>query len=228
MAMTPKPRGPTSLSPLGTGRLMPALVLGYEASLDPSSPAWARWTGGGDVPPWLMFVMQQAGGYCMSYWDVLGVVLRLEANAGHARRDPTPLLAAFHAMAEDPRPEDIRRHQPELLPLCGTWGDLYTPSELRVLSSALATYFDLSACEWGMEAFVRLERAAPTSVIGWRCVEPTPGTVGIGEDWPGRDAQWLDGGALTEHDVRALTEIGTILLAKPEPPSLYLIWENSD
>ena len=79
-----------------------------------------------------------------------------------------------------------------------------------------------------MEAFVRLERAAPTPVIGWRYVEPTPGTVGIGEDWPDRSAQWRDGALLTEHDVRALTEIGTILLAKPEPPSLYLIWENSD
>ena len=207
---------------------MPALVLGYETSLDPSSPVWTRWTGSNDIPAWLMFVEQQAGGYAMSYWNVLGAVLRLEANTHRSRRAPGALIAAFHAMAEDSKPALIRRNRPELVDLCRTSGGLYTAKQLGVLSETLRSFYELPICEWGLEAFVRLQPASPAPVLGWRRVEAMPATIGIGEDWPDEEAQWSDGKVLSKEDVRTLTEIGSTLLAKWEPPSLYLIWENSD
>lgn len=179
---------PTTLIPLGSGPLMPALVLGYEVLGGPPDDAWARWTGG-ELPAWWMRVEQQAGGYCMSYWSVVGAVLRLEANAHHATRDPAPLISAFHAMAEDPRPALIRRSCPELVDLCGTRGELYSPADLATLSGTLGAFFDLPRCEWGMEAYVRFEPRSTPPVIGWRRVEALPGTIGIGEDWGTREPQ---------------------------------------
>lgn len=199
---------------------MPALLLGYETH---RNPPW----GETEPPRWLVHVEQQAGGGVMSYPSAHGVLLRLEANADLALRDPAPLIAAFHAMAEDPRPGEVARLEPRLLAACDTRGEPLPPSTLDGLSDALTRYFDLPRCLGGLEAFVRLDDA-PTCVLGWRRVVPARGVAGIGEEWPGGSSKWADGSPLEPYDLETLERACRAALRVASPPSLFLLWENSD
>jgi len=218
--------GPTWVIPLGSGNLVPALLLGYETTLSPDHDAWARF----GTPPWIAYVDQQAGGFAMTYPQACGVLFRLEGNADHARRDPAALIAAFHAMAEDPRPDAIDALEPRLRDACQTSGEALSSAVLRRLSAAVQERFDLPRCASGIEAFVRLDAdpLAADCVLGWRYVEPTGATAGIGELWSRAAPQWRDGPRFTVGQLARLRELGSISLCDAAAPRLFLLWENSD
>jgi hypothetical protein len=129
------------ISPLGTGVILPAFVVGFE--LEGSALQAVHRLD--DTPPWLVQLDQQAGGYCMSYPSVLGAVLRLEANLERGRNDPAHVVRGFKAMAEDPDVKLLRREFPTLAGLVHTQGDPYPRADLRLLGLFLHRYFDAPA-----------------------------------------------------------------------------------
>ncbi|MEM9190780.1 MAG: hypothetical protein AAGF12_16470 [Myxococcota bacterium] len=218
---------PTPVLPLGTDVLMPALLLGYESDIGPESP---RWTRRKDAKPWLFFVEQQAGGYCMSYPTALGILFRLHTNAPRAVKPPETLIQAFHAMAEDPEPKLVKKLEPRLFEACGTWGSDYSTEVLAQISDAMRDYFEVPRCTGGLEAFVRLE-PSPTafrSVLGWHYVVPSGSSKGVGEDWLSEGPQWFDGPPMTGSDVATLEALASDVLGVTDKPALFLLWENSD
>ena len=164
----------------------------------------------------------------MTTMSCVGFLFRLEANADLAMSDPTPLVTAFRAMAEDPRPTDVAANEPRLLRACGTWGEDLPATVLSEISEAVRERYDLPECESGFEAFVRLRADRPGRMLGWRYVEPTGASSGIGEDWPSSSPQWRDGPRLVADDLRELRHLGNILLNAEEDARLFLLWENSD
>jgi hypothetical protein len=65
------------IEPLGTGVILPAVVVGYEFPLPRGDPD--RVPG---LPEWILALDQQAGGLSMRYPSVVGAVLRPAANRG--------------------------------------------------------------------------------------------------------------------------------------------------
>src|SRR5437763_312512 len=97
------------LEPLGTDVVLPAFVVGYELPLPRLNPD--QLTG---LPRWVVTLDQQAGGMCMSYPSVVGVVLRLEANRQQAKKDSEHLIKGLKYMAEDPKVGPLKRDYPVL------------------------------------------------------------------------------------------------------------------
>ncbi|MEO0600608.1 MAG: hypothetical protein AAF211_04175 [Myxococcota bacterium] len=206
-------RGPIPMDPLGTGPLMPAVVVGWripdESDLDDVA-----------APRWVFDLLVQAGGYNMRYPRLLGAVLRLEANAGQALRSPRPLVQLFHDMAEDPR---VERLPSAVRGLWDTWGKDYGRAELDVLSARLRRYFVLPPAVAGLEACVTLDpRAGFEDVVGWTKVEAR-GAVESIED---RSDTWFDGEPFTHQDAETLLRLADGVVEMPL--SLFLVWENSD
>lgn len=213
------------VEPLGTADLMPAILVGF------ANPPGTRlrWQGlRSDVPPYVVEVLQQAGGYAMSYPEAVGVLLRLEANAAHALQDPSRLIRGFHCMAEDPDYRVLRREYPEMKALCGTRGQTYTEDELRVLDSALSAFFRLPGSARGLEAFVELEHCdLLTFFDGWQMVEVRRNVEEIVGPQRSPGELWWDGARLTERTLVQLRDLGREV-GIDQPMQAVLLWENSD
>src|SRR5687767_3700360 len=114
------------IEPLGTDVFLPAFVVGYELPVGP-----ARTFANNVVdrlapePGPLLVLDQQAGGYCMRYPSIAGVVLRLEANDGKARAPLKDFIRGLKAMAEDPDLELLESEFPVLRQLVYTRGNPY-------------------------------------------------------------------------------------------------------
>lgn len=209
---------------------MPALLVGFGpdvSNLD--SSAWRTISGTTGLPPWLVRVEQQAGGMATSYYpSALGALLRLAANAKHARYDPKHLVDGFHCMAEDPQIAVLKREHPELWPLCATWGDAYSPVQLQHLRRATETYFRLPAPSLGHEAFVEYEPCDPLEYFeGWSVVEVADHVAVILGAQEQYGELWRDAGQFDRGLVGRLRTIGGAVLPGA-PLRLFLLWENCD
>jgi hypothetical protein len=232
------------IEPLGTDVFLPAFVVGYEI---PDGAAGAIADRALDrLPPEpgpLLVLDQQAGGYCMTYPSVAGVVLRLEANDGKARAPLKDLVRGLKAMAEDPDKPLLAREFPVLSELVHTRGDPYDKQDLRQLQSFVQRFIDTPPLESGLEAFVRF---GPCDVLsyfgGWnvlscRLVEPDRRRGSIcGDDPPTRycveegnvsDLLCDDRRVLDESLLQSVSHLGR-QLGLEGSPRLFLLWENSD
>jgi hypothetical protein len=72
------------VAPLGTGVLLPAIVVGYEVTQSAAEIVDVL-PDEVEVPSWIWFVSQQAGGRCMEYPSVLGAILRIESSQDFGR-----------------------------------------------------------------------------------------------------------------------------------------------
>ncbi|MFY0565697.1 hypothetical protein ACN28E_17890 [Archangium lansingense] len=222
------------ISPLGTGVILPAFVVGFELE----GSALQAVAHLDDTPPWLLHLDQQAGGYCMSYPSVLGAVLRLKANLERGQNDPTRAVRAFKAMAEDPDMKLLEREFPALARLVYTRGDSYSKTELRSLGTFVRHYFDAPAFDSGIEAFVRCAETDPLDWFrGWRAFSCTVRPERAAELV---DVQAVDESSLNSHNfllddtehfeepmLNALTAMGPRLGIRT-PPRVFFLWENSD
>ena len=213
-----------SVEPLGSGSVMPAFALGFEAFHENHS-VWEQFEAG--VPRWVMEVDQQAGGYCMSYPTVTGALLRLSANAEHAHLDPSPLVEALQLMAEDPDEEALRTRYPSLNEVWGTHGAPYGRTQLSCLEAALGRHFSLPPLSDGIEAFVRFQAdAALDCLFGWTMVSIDPHVETLeGEGWSGL---WTERERFGPDHLAFLRRIGHRLFPEHGEPRLFLVWENSD
>ncbi len=225
------------LEPLGTDVFLPAIVLGHEVpdavtaeQLDAALPA--------EGP--IVCVHQQAGGYCMSYPTVVGALLRLAANRGRDGQPLDLLVRGLKAMAEDPDMQVLRQH-PALLALVYTHGRPYDPRELASLTRHLGRFLDVPAIASGIEAFVRFAPCDLLAVFrGWKVLScrlpaPDPARAPLYRNLPGqhfddsnardliRDDKRTLGGDL----LRELADVGQRLGLR-DPPTAFLLWENSD
>ncbi len=222
------------IEPLGTGIVLPAVAVGYEiASIEQDQQV----EGFDESPGYIITLDQQAGGYCMRYPSVVGVVLRLADNPNRCRGDLDYVVRGFRAMAEDPDVTLLRREYPVLHELVYTRGEDYTDRQLEQLARFLAQFFDVPAFESGCEAFVRFERCDVCSVFGgWRAMQVAP-SPDLRRLYPGLQAVHVDDsnihgvtfsadtmfGLATRNEIEAIgTRIGA------EGPRAFLLWENSD
>jgi len=223
-----------SISPLGTGVVLPAFVVGFALEGSALHAAYHL----DDTPSWLLRLDQQAGGYCMSYPSVLGAVLRLDANLERGRNDPARAVRGFQAMAEAPDMKLLEREFPALAGLVYTYGDSYRRAELRMLGNFLRHYFDAPDFESGFEAFVRCVQTEPLDWFrGWRVFSCTVRPERVAEL---ADVQDFDESSLNSHNVliddterfeapmlERLTAMGRRLGSRSEP-RVFFLWENSN
>ena len=215
--------------PQGTGRMMPAFLVGYELEDGrglTDDTCRLKIQERETWPAWIVEVSQQAGGVAMTYPAVLGVVLRLEANARFAIQDIQSLLLGFHAMAEDPNVGLLKRGFPALSRICGTRGASLSGNDLACLDRFLKIYYHLPPSESGIEAFVRLERANPCDYFrGWRMIEFNQGIRQIEEGC--HLGTWVEEARYNREKQAFLEEIGN-QFGLNEGLRIFLIWENSD
>jgi hypothetical protein len=225
-----RPRqSPPTIEPLGTGDLMPALLVGFGPLVPaPDSTAWRNVAGAAGLPSWLVHVDQQAGGMSMFYPSALGCLLRFSANSEHALQDPKRLIAGFHCMAEDPQVHVLRREHPDLYPLCRTWGEAYGSAQLLHLRAAVEPYFRLPYPKSGHEAFVEYEDNNPLDYLrGWRIVEINDDVDVVEGEQRTYGALWRDGRRLDDAVLRDLGDIAK-LVVPGRALQLFLLWENCD
>lgn len=222
-------QSPPTIEPLGTGDLMPALLVGFGPRAPGSdNAAWRGIAGADGLPSWLVCVLQQAGGMSMSYPTALGVLLRLAASPGHALQNPKHLIDGFHCMAQDPQIHVLRRKHPHLHPLCQTSGERYDATQLQHLHTAVKPYFRLPYPKSGIEAFVEYEACNPLDYLaGWRVVEVADDVDVIDRAQATHGELWRDGRRLDHAVLRKLREIGK-LVVPGHPLQLFLLWENCD
>ena len=229
-------RGLVTLEPKGCDQLLPAIVIGHDVAAWPNlRELRAGLTGSLPHASWLLSVDHQAGGYRMSYPEVLGLMMRLESNATRALKNPSRLMRGFVAMSEDPDCALLEREYPLLRPCAGTQGDPYPPELLSLLHQEVSSVFALPGFDQGREAFVRLEPCDLMRVFeGWRVMGlRTPSD----ED---RIPDCLRYDSLSElvrdEDVPLTSELLRDLQVHCErfagerlpPPRAWLLWENSD
>lgn len=222
-------QSPPVIEPLGTGDLMPALLVGFgPIGSDFDNSAWPRVAGPAGLPPWLVRVDQQAGGMSMFYPSALGALLRLSANAEDALQDPERLVAGFHCMAEDPQINVLRRKHPHLYPLCQTRGEAYGPTQLEHLHAAIRPYFRLPNPKSGHEAFVAYEACNPLDYLaGWQLVEVEDDVALVDGKQVTYGTLWRDGWHLDKSVLRILRDVGSSVMPGC-PLKLFLLWENCD
>lgn len=219
---------------LGTEVFLPAFVVGYELAgdvthveLDALLPAEGA----------IVCIDQQAGGLCMSYPSVVGVLLRLVANEAAGERPFGPLVRGLAAMAEDPNMAVLREY-PVLLEMVATNGSSYPRAQLERLERYLGQYVQLPAIAGGIEAFIRFAGCDMMRYLrGWRVLTCRIGgpIESIYGDLPGFHFDSSNLGGLVLDDERSLddallgelTEVGR-RLGFGGPPGLFLLWENSD
>jgi hypothetical protein len=224
------------VEPLGTDVLLPAFVVGYEVT---ELAAEIVRVLPEQVPDWLWLVHQQAGGLCMSYPSVLGAILRIESNREFGN-EVAFMARGLAAMAEDPDMELLGRDYPVLASLVKTWGEEYPRASVERLGSFLARHIRLPRIASAIEAFVRFEPCNPLDYVEcWRMVQ---------HELPVRPESWVitDRNGVTNIDESNFREL---MLREDEllcavhldvlrrlaaaaghegPPSLFLLWENSD
>lgn len=222
-------RSPTRVEPLGTGELMPALLVGFGGHVPSAEDSvWQRVAESSGVPPWLVHVEQQAGGMSMFYPEALGVLLRFAANAEHALKSPGHLLAGFHCMAEDPQLDVLQREHPHLRPLCHTWGEAYNVGQLQHLVTAVSPYFHLPLPSSGHEAFVEYQDCDPLAYVdGWRVVEAVGEIDVIETEQLEYGALWRDASCFDADLLTRLRDIGSVAVPG-SPLRMFLLWENCD
>jgi hypothetical protein len=225
------------VEPLGTEVLLPAIIVGYEVT-QPAAEIVRVLPD--EVPDWIWLVRQQAGGLCMSYPSVLGGILRLESNREFGDEVPF-MVRGLVAMAEDPDLELLGRDYPALASLVKTWGEEYPRASVERLASFLARYIRLPPIASAIEAFVKFEQCNPLDYVEcWRMVQ---------HELPVRPESWI----ITDQTTRVTnideSNFRELILREDEllscchlnalqqmaaavgqegPPSLFLLWENSD
>ena len=224
------------IEPLGTSRILPAILVGFELGPVDHSPIDELI----DSPPWLLTLDQQAGGMAMSYPSAIGAVLRFEANVANALLDPTPLIHGFKAMAADPKYGVLRRDYPALSQLVGTWGSDYSNADIVRLDRFIGRYFRLPRLTDGIEAFVRSGPVDPLDYFaGWVAL-----TAVVRKDRPVRtiysgqksfhvDDSNVDDLILADDimfDESIAQQLATLAPQLPSHPALkaFLMWENCD
>jgi len=223
-----------AIEPQGTGVLLPAFVVGFEVPAEEPHDRVSSWRSS---PDWIVVVDQQAGGMCMRYPVVAGVVLRFADNRDRFQREPDFVIRGFGAMAEDPQLDVLERDYSVLRGLVGTHGSDYNPQELRSLEAFLTRYVEVPAMESGFEAFIRFSACDILRYFaGWRLllVEVLPpyreayGDVHcprVEDGELGRFA-FRNDAMLNEEKVAGLRRLGE-LLGQSEARA-FLLWENCD
>jgi hypothetical protein len=226
-----------AIEPLGTEIFLPAFIIGYEL---PNGDAVERVLGWRDSPDYVVTTFQQAGGMCMHYPSVAGVMLRFGDNTQHIR-DAEFLIRGFQAMAEDPQMDVLRRDYPVLERLVKTRGDDYTAEQIFRLERYLWRYATLPAIESGFEAFVRFQECDLLRYFAdWRILRvEVPRDF---ENWyldrsqnpsyPYLEAGYLSGVTFqceefSDAEVRReLSALGTMV--GQSHPRVFFLWENCD
>jgi hypothetical protein len=226
------------IEPLHTGVILPAFVIGYELSESarPTRPLQ-------ELPPWVVTLDQQAGGYGISYPSVVGAVMRLDANGERGKKDIARLIRGIRCMAEDPDMATLRRDYPVLSRLVGTHGSEYAKNELRDLDNILNAYFWLPPLAGGIEAFLRFADCDPLDHFqDWKMLRCRVRRDGLRRGsvytLPGSDSYHVDESNLSDLEMaddvvydakrqRELMKLGEEL-AKPGLPGVFFLWENSD
>jgi hypothetical protein len=221
------------IEPLGTGIILPAIVIGYELATADQYQRVERI----ECPEWIIAIDHQAGGYCMRYPTLVGAVQRLADNTEQGHDHPEFLVRGFQAMAEDPDLQLLRRQYPVLQQLVYTQGEEYTDSQLRLLESLLERFFHLPRFTGGCEAFLRFEPCDPAEVFReWRVLQAIP-TPGLRQDGPNQRSLQIDDHNLQEVMLSASTRFDREKLREVEGlrASLgagglgaFFLWENSD
>jgi len=207
-----------TVQPLGVRGVLPAFVVGHELE--------ERELAAIEAPGFLLQVAQQAGGYCMSYPSVVGVVLRLEANLAHGLEDAARAVRGFAAMAEDPDLRLLEREFPSLLPLVYTRGDEYSKPQLATLQSFVGRYFRAPGVESGIEAFLRCAACDPLDYFrGWRALSIASQRTCIDGNYP--DVATDESELFDENMLAALARVARTL-GFETPPRVFFMWENSD
>jgi hypothetical protein len=178
----------------------------------------------------------------MRYPTVIGALLRLEANREHAKQKPEPLLKGLRAMAEEPDLPLLERDFPVLRALTLTHGADYSEGELTALHELIAPYFDLPAFARGCEAFVELAPCKPLARFAhWRvmsCALADAGQRKGSAYRPGAADYFIDEANIGDVRITDERELDAALmsdlehigetLGRTQPPSVFLLWENSD
>lgn len=223
------------IEPLGCGILLPALAVGYQLTDDDEIDALS-------APGEVLAIEQQAGGMNMRYPTVIGALLRLEANRQHAKQKPDALLRGLRAMAEEPDLALLEKDFPVLRRLTLTHGADYTAAELSALHELMAPYFDLPDFARGCEAFVELAPCkALTRFAQWHvmsCALADEGQRKGSAYRPGASDYFIDEANIgdvritdeRELDATLMSDLAQVgeALGRSGPPSVFLLWENSD
>ena len=178
----------------------------------------------------------------MSYPQLMGILLRLEAN-----RDKLldhDIIRGLRFMAEDPKVGVLRHRFPALGRLVLTAGQDYSAAEREELHSFLTRHLRCPTLVGGLEACVHCDPSADLLdfFCGWRVlsVELRPGHLlpEVYRGFPGIISEEVDlttGGPLhlsepTTLDATLLGELGrhAVALGIEGAPAAYLLWENSD
>jgi hypothetical protein len=228
------------IEPLGTNVILPAFVVGYELGVDAASEDAILDAHPCDAGS-LVVLEQQAGGYCMSYPRVAGVVLRLDANRDHAHGPLAVAIRGFKAMAEDPHVSLLDAEYPALRQLVYTLGDPYAADDLHRLEAFLRRFLHVPNLRDGIEAFVRFESCDVMQYVSdWRVMSyqlrPDHGPSLYANMPPNRyaveegnisDLLLADDERFDDAMLQRLNSFGK-QLRRTDPPSLFFLWENSD
>ena len=248
-----------TIEPLGTDLFLPAFLIGYRISEEraarssarpkaPSSPSARKRDGepekqaSNDCPPWLLRVDQQAGGMCMSYPHLMGMLLRFEANRDKLLDDD--IIRGLKFMAEDPKVGVLRRCYPPLGRLVHTVGQDYSAVEREELHGFLSRYLRCPPLVGGIEACVHCDPNVDLLdfFAGWRVlsVEVRPGhelpevyrgvkgTISEEVDLKTSGPLHLSDPTTFDHTLLRKLRRHAEALGMKGPPSAYLLWENSD
>lgn len=226
------------LEPLGTDVILPAVVIGYELPLPAGNPDHLL-----SPPRWIVTVDQQAGGMCMCYPEVVGVVLRLEANRERGKKPLDHLIHGLKLMAEDPKVGVLKRDYPVLGRLIATWGGEYSDNDLRDLNNVLSASLRMSVLESGVEAFLRCAPCDPLDFFtGWKMlgceIRQTGTRRGSIYAMEEEHCYYVDDSSLsdlllTDEDefgreaCDVLSDIGKAC-GRDSGPDVFFLWENSD
>jgi hypothetical protein len=222
------------IAPLGTGVLLPAIVVGYEVTQSAVEIVDAV-PDEMEVPSWIWFVSQQAGGYCMEYPSVLGAMLRIESSQDFGK-EVAFMVRGLQAMAEDPDEDLLQRDYPALASLVLTWGEAYPRASIEKLANFLARYIRLPPIASGIEAFIRFQPCDPLDYLEcWKMLQyELPGqdvanTTGVTiiDDSNVRELVLREDELLSAAHLDALQRLAAAA-GLEGPPSMYLLWENSD
>jgi hypothetical protein len=222
------------IAPLGTGVLLPAIVVGYEVTQSAVEIVDVV-PDEVEVPSWIWFVSQQAGGYCMEYPSVLGAILRIESSQDFGE-EVAFMVRGLQAMAEDPDEDLLQRDYPALASLVNTWGEAYPRASIEKLANFLARYIRLPPIASGIEAFIRFQPCNPLDYLEcWKMLQyELPGqdvanTTGVTniDDSNVRELVLREDELLSAAHLDALRRLAAAA-GLEGPPSMYLLWENSD
>jgi hypothetical protein len=212
---------PTRIVTLGTQVVLPAFVVGFEVHDGHEVPDDL------DVPPWVLWLEQQAGGASKLQFDLVGAVLRLEANLDRSTASTPYLSRGLKAAGESPN-HVVLREYPQLKWIAPTRGDAYDQAALEQLHGFVTQGVLCPPFETGMEALLRCVPADPLryfrgfqALVAWpRAGAPVPAAAPPALS----DLELRDDLIFDEAAVEALMDVGRQL---HQPPRIHFLWENS-